>query len=120
MIDHLAHPSFDAAQTHRFYTEVLGARLRSATSGESPEWNAHYLLAAYELEGADLDFFTYAGIVRPAPDGLPRDIRHVGLSLRSESDLARIRRRLDEHARRIGSSATTTPTSTSTFPIRTA
>ncbi len=98
MIDHIAHPSFDAAATHRFYSEVLGARLKAAFSGESPEWNARYLLAAYELEGAEIDLFTFEGIVRPQPDGLPRDIRHVGLAVPTERDLTRMHERLDDHA----------------------
>jgi glyoxylase I family protein len=98
MIDHVAFPSFDAAATHRFYTTVLGAALKSATSGDSATWNARYLLAAYELEGAELDFFTFDGIVRPQPDGLPEDIRHVGIAVASAADLARMRARLDEHA----------------------
>jgi glyoxylase I family protein len=95
MIDHVAHPSFDVAATHRFYAELLGARLKFALSGDSPEWNASYLLAAYELEGCELDFFSYVGITRPSPDGLPRDIRHVGIALSSAADLARVRERLN-------------------------
>jgi extradiol dioxygenase family protein len=43
MIDHVAHPSFDVAATHRFYSEVLGARLKAAFSGDSSEWNARYV-----------------------------------------------------------------------------
>ena len=98
MIDHVAHPSFDAAETHRFYTDVLGARLKTASSGQSATWHARYLLAAYELEGAELDFFSLAGIVRPPPDGLPEDIRHVGIVVATAAELARMRARLDEHA----------------------
>lgn len=98
MIDHVAHPSFDVAATHRFYTDVLGARLKTASSGESAAWNARYLLAGYEFEGAELDFFSFAGIVRPPPDGLPEDIRHVGIAVSTATELARMRARLDEHA----------------------
>ena len=97
VIDHIACPSFDAAATHRFYADVLGARLKSASVGDSAEWNARYLLAAYELEGAELDFFSFEGIVRPPPDGLPKDIRHVGVAVRSADDLSRVRERLDRH-----------------------
>ena len=96
-IDHLAHASFDVAATHRFYTEVLGARLATAFDGDSPEWNARYLLAEYDLHGARLDFFTYTGIGRPAPDGLPRDIRHVGITV-PPAMLAELRGRLESHA----------------------
>lgn len=98
MIDHIAHPSFDAATTHRFYTEVLSARLKAAFSGDSPTWNARFLLAAYELEGAELDFFTYDGIERSPSDGLPRDIRHIGVTVPSPDDVARLRRRVQAHA----------------------
>jgi len=98
MIDHVAHPSFDAGATHQYYTGVLGARLRAAMTGDSPQWNARYLLAAYEVEGAELDFFSYVGIVRPNSDGLPHDIRHVGIAVDSDADLTRIRAQLDEHA----------------------
>jgi len=98
MIDHVAHPSFDAAATHRFYSEVLGARLKAAFSGDSSEWNARYLLAAYDLEGVQIDFFTFEGITRPQPDGLPRDIRHVGLTVPSPDDVARLRQRVEAQA----------------------
>jgi glyoxylase I family protein len=98
MIDHIAHPSFDAAVTHRFYTDVLGARLKAAFSGDSATWNARFLLAAYELESAELDFFTYDGIERPPSDGLPRDIRHVGVTVGSPDDVARLRQRVEAHA----------------------
>ena len=98
MIDHIAHPSFDAAATHRFYADVLGARLKSAVTGDSREWGARYLLAAYDVEGAELDFFTFDGIVRPQPDGLPKDIRHVGIAVGAATELACVRARLDEHA----------------------
>jgi catechol 2,3-dioxygenase-like lactoylglutathione lyase family enzyme len=98
MIDHVAHPSFDAAATHRFYTDVLGARLKSAFSGESSTWNARFLLAAYELEGAEVDFFSYAGIVRPPSDGLPRDIRHVGVTVASPTDVTRLRQCVEANA----------------------
>ena len=98
MIDHIAYPSFDAAETHRFYTDVLGAQLKAASSGQSATWNALYLLAAYELEGAELDFFSFAGIVRPPADGLPEDIRHVGITVATAAELARMRARLDAHA----------------------
>ena len=98
MIDHVAHPSFDAAATHRFYADVLGAQLKSASSGESSTWNARYLLAAYELEGAEVDFFTYDGIVRPPSDGLPRDIRHIGVTVPSPDDVARLKRRVEANA----------------------
>ena len=88
-IDHLAFPAFDVAATHRFYTELLGGSLLTAFSGTSPEWgDKEYLMAIYELEGGQsIVFFTYAGIERPEPDGLPRDIRHVAFTAASAEKL---------------------------------
>ncbi len=53
MIDHVAHPSFDAAATHRFYADVLGAQLKVAFSGESSTWNARYLRQQVEAHAVD-------------------------------------------------------------------
>jgi len=81
-LDHLAFPSFDAAATHRFYTEVMGVPLVRARSGISAQWRRPYLLFSYSLgNGTTLGFFEFEGIERPESDGMPRDIRHVGLSV---------------------------------------
>jgi catechol 2,3-dioxygenase-like lactoylglutathione lyase family enzyme len=86
-LDHLAFPSFDAEATHRFYTEVMGLSLVRAMSGISAQWRRPYLLFAYALgNGTTLGFFEFDGIERPESDGLPRDIRHVGLSVSSAAE----------------------------------
>jgi catechol 2,3-dioxygenase-like lactoylglutathione lyase family enzyme len=94
-IDHLAFPCFDVAKTVSFYTELLGATLRHAQSGPAEEWRvSEYLLLAFELPGGVvLDFFSFDGIRRPAADGLPKDIRHVGLTVASRDEVhaARVR-----------------------------
>ena len=95
MIGHVAHPCFDVAATHAFYRDVLGATLKLSRSGHSSTWNAPYLMLVYDVHGVELDFFTYAGIVRPPPDGLPRDIRHAGITVASADELARIRARIE-------------------------
>jgi catechol 2,3-dioxygenase-like lactoylglutathione lyase family enzyme/predicted N-acetyltransferase YhbS len=96
-IDHVAFPCFDVAATHRFYTEVLGAALHLAQSGPAPTWNADaYLLLAFKLPGgAVLDFFAFDGITRPAPDDLPKDIRHVALRVPTRADVEAVRRRCE-------------------------
>ena len=94
MIGHVAHPAFDVAATHAFYTGVLGATLKAARSGDSSAWNARYLMLVYELHGVEIDFFTFAGIVRPDDGNLPRDIRHVGVTVASADELARVRERI--------------------------
>jgi catechol 2,3-dioxygenase-like lactoylglutathione lyase family enzyme len=90
-IDHLAFPCFDVSGTHLFYTELLGGVLRHAQSGAAREWNANeYLLIGFELPGgAVIDFFTFDGIRKPASDGLPKDIRHIGLSVRTRAEVIR-------------------------------
>lgn len=96
--DHLAFPSFDARVTHRFYTEVMGFPLVHAQSGPSSTWGQEYLLTAYAIgDGRALDFFEHDGMRRPEPDGLPHDIRHVGLATPSREDIERWKARLDEH-----------------------
>jgi len=99
-IDHVAFPCFDVAATHRFYTEVLGATLRHAQSGPAEVWNSKaYLLLAFELPGGVvLDFFSFEGLARPADDGLPRDIRHVGVALPTRGDVERVRARFEERS----------------------
>ncbi|CAM2143508.1 protein of unknown function [Pararobbsia alpina] len=96
ILDHLAFPSFNAAATHRFYTEVMGLRLVRASSGVSAQWHRPYLLFSYELgNGTTLGFFEFEGIERPESDDLPRDIRHVGLSVPSAADFDQWLAKLD-------------------------
>ena len=42
-LDHVASPSFDPAATHRFYTELVGARLALAVDGVTST-GRHYLV----------------------------------------------------------------------------
>lgn len=86
-VDHLSFPSFDAEATHRFYTEVMELPLTHALSGISAQWRRPYLLFSYALgNGASLAFFEFDGIEKPEPDGLPRDIRHVGLKVKTDEE----------------------------------
>jgi glyoxylase I family protein len=96
--DHMAFSSFDARATHRFYTDVMGFPLVHAQSGPSSTWGKQYLLTAYAIgDGRAIDFFEHEGMRRPEPDGLPHDIRHVGLAAPLREDLGRWKARLDEH-----------------------
>ena len=95
-LNHVALPCFDAAATHRFYTEVLGLRLVEAFSGRSAEWgNRDYLAVSFALaSGESLTFFALGNTKRPADDGLPRDIRHIALTVRSRAESDAWQRRL--------------------------
>jgi catechol 2,3-dioxygenase-like lactoylglutathione lyase family enzyme len=92
--DHLAFPSFDAGETYRFYTEVLGFRLKFAWAGESEEWGGSYLMTGYDFGGGEIHFFDLDGARRPKPDSLPKDIRHVALTVGTRREVAAWRRRL--------------------------
>jgi glyoxylase I family protein len=98
-LDHVAFPTFDLAATDRFYREVLGLRLVFAHAGRSPEWgDRRFAIASYATDGgAVVDFFALEGMERPAPDGLPADIRHVALAVESLDALDEWRRRLAAH-----------------------
>jgi catechol 2,3-dioxygenase-like lactoylglutathione lyase family enzyme len=97
-IDHVALPCFDLAATHRFYSGILRLPLVHAESGPAGSWGAsEYLLVAYGLrDGVTIDFFTFDGIVRPSPDGLPKDIRHIALVLPTRAEVLAYKERLAE------------------------
>jgi len=99
-IDHVAYPSFNAAATCRFYTEVMGFPLVEAWQGDSEAWgNKKCLLTSFALgHGQTISFFEFVGIRRPKDDGLPKDIRHVALAVPSRRALADWQRRLAAHA----------------------
>jgi catechol 2,3-dioxygenase-like lactoylglutathione lyase family enzyme len=84
------------AATTRFYTEVLGGRLRHTQSGPAPSWNAkEYRLMVFDLPGGIVvDFFWFEGIRRP-DEGLPKDIRHVALSVPSREEVMSWKHRLE-------------------------
>jgi catechol 2,3-dioxygenase-like lactoylglutathione lyase family enzyme len=84
-LDHVASPSFNPAATHRFYTELVGARLALAIDGVTSTGQP-YLVVEYALANTRLAF-TYAGMQRIADDGLPEDIRHVAFNVGETSEL---------------------------------
>jgi catechol 2,3-dioxygenase-like lactoylglutathione lyase family enzyme len=98
-IDHIAFPCFDIPATLRFYTEVLGGVLRHAQAGPAAVWNAkEYLLLTFDLPGgAVIDFFSFDGIsARRGGDELPKDVRHLALSVATRTEVARLKGRFAE------------------------
>jgi catechol 2,3-dioxygenase-like lactoylglutathione lyase family enzyme len=94
-MDHLAFPSFDAEETHRFYTEVMGFQLKTAMIGHSEEWDdRQYLMTCFAAGGVEIHFFHLENLRRPRADGLPSDIRHVALSVESRKDFLFWKKRL--------------------------
>lgn len=88
-IDHLAFPSFDAGETYRFYTELMGFRLVDAFQGQGAEWgNRAFLHSVYAMDSGEvITFFDLDGMGRPPDDGLPKDIRHVALSVDTRAEI---------------------------------
>jgi catechol 2,3-dioxygenase-like lactoylglutathione lyase family enzyme len=99
-IDHVALPCFDVPATHRFYAGVLGLPLVHAQSGPAEVWGAgEYVLLAYGLQGGQtIDFFAFDGIVRPPPDGLPKDIRHLALSVGTRAEVTAYKQRFADES----------------------
>ena len=90
-IDHIAHPSHDPGETHRFYGEVLGLSLVQAYDGDE-------LMLVYALpDGGSLVFSARRGDPAPRADGVSFLRRHVGLTVASRADLDGWLRRLEAH-----------------------
>lgn len=79
-IDHVAHPSRDPYDTHRFYTQVMGFELVQAYAGRE-------LLLVYSLPGGGSLAFTASRDVVSIPQLNPTwEQDHVGLALTSRAD----------------------------------
>jgi catechol 2,3-dioxygenase-like lactoylglutathione lyase family enzyme len=94
-IDHLAYPTFDVPATVRFYTEVMRCPLVDAMAGASGWGGKPFLHLCFGIgSGQMITFFAVDGLKRPRGDGLPKDIRHVALAVRSRAAIAAWKRRL--------------------------
>ena len=95
-LDHLALPVYDAAATHRFYSEVLQLPLVEALSGD--DWGGRpWLMMFFATGGTQLiALCALRGASRPTPDSLPADVRHYAFSVASRAEqeewMARLRR----------------------------
>jgi catechol 2,3-dioxygenase-like lactoylglutathione lyase family enzyme len=99
-IDHVALPGFDVGATRHFYAEVLGVPLVDAQSGSAAAWGGgEYLLMAFSFaDGGVIDFFAFDGIARPPPDGLPKDLRHVALTVPTRAAVLAFKERFERAA----------------------
>ena len=104
-LNHVAYPTFDTPATIRFYTEVMGFRLVAALDAESEPENGsrrRFLHTFFAMESGEIiAFFEVDGLERSAPDGLPRWIRHLALSVDSKDTLAAWQQRLERHGVRV-------------------
>ena len=89
-IDHVAHPSGDPHETHRFYNGVLGLKLVQAYAGEE-------LLLVYAVpEGGSLVFSSARDGAPSAVGNVSWERRHVGLTVSTRAELERWLQRLKE------------------------
>jgi len=96
-LDHVAIPVHDAAATCRFYGEVLELPLVDALYGD--DWGGHpWLMMIFGLaEGRQIALVALRGVAPAEDPRLPRDVRHVAMSVATLRDLDRWKQRLGAH-----------------------
>lgn len=90
-LNHVAYLTTDTAETHRFYTEVLGCRLVAAVEEhEVPSTNEQtsFLHTFFAMKtGECLAFFEIDGQQQPPEDDVPSWVRHIALTIDSPDEL---------------------------------
>jgi catechol 2,3-dioxygenase-like lactoylglutathione lyase family enzyme len=90
-LNHVAYVTFDTPATVRFYTEVMGFPLVEAIRGEDRDQDGttrRFLHTFFAMESGEIiAFFEVDGLERPAPDRLPRWLRHLALDVDSKETL---------------------------------
>lgn len=92
--DHIALPCYDAAETHRFYADVLGLPLVDCHSGD--DWGGKpWLMMVFALgDGRQLALCAFKGARRPAARDRPADLPHVAFTAGTRRTLGRWKTRL--------------------------
>jgi glyoxylase I family protein len=94
-LDHLAFPIFDVEKSLAFYGQVLGLPLVDAMSGD--DWGGHrWLMMMFALSDRRQVVLVAFDGVAPAPYSLPRDARHLALSVQTDEELAEWKHKLDQ------------------------
>jgi catechol 2,3-dioxygenase-like lactoylglutathione lyase family enzyme len=93
-LDHVVVPVRDAAASHRFYAGVLGLPLVDALSGD--DWGGlPWLMMLFGLaEGRQLVLVALRGAAPARDRALPREARHLAMSVATRAELTRWKRRL--------------------------
>ena len=91
--DHLVLPAYDAAASRRFYGDLLGLPLIEALSGD--DWGGYpWLMMIFGLgDDRQLVLCALHG-AKPVATGLPREVPHYALSVKSAAELDIYRQRL--------------------------
>ena len=99
-LNHVAYPTFDTAETVRFYTEVMGFRLVDAvhdTSGPKTFLHTFFAMESGEI----IAFFDIPGLEKPKRDHLPPWVHHLAMSVDSAETLAAWKTRLESHGLKV-------------------
>lgn len=100
-VNHVAYPTTDTAETHRFYTQVLGCRLVAAVrEDEVPSTKAKtpFLHTFFAMQdGTCLAFFEVDGMGAPGDDGIPSWVRHIAMDVESMEALEAWKAHLRAH-----------------------
>lgn len=90
-LNHVAYLTTSTAETHRFYTQVLGCRLVAAVEEDevpSIGEDTSFLHTFFAMESGEcFAFFEIEGQEQPEPDGVPDWVRHIALSVGSLDEL---------------------------------
>ena len=91
-LNHVAYVTWNTAETVRFYTQVLGMKLRGHASGTkvSTGETGRFLHTFLEMEdGSHIAFFEIDGVAREShKTPVPAWARHIALNVASEEILA--------------------------------
>lgn len=100
-LNHVAYVTWNTAETVRFYTQVLGMKLRGHASGTkvSTGETARFLHTFLEMEdGSHIAFFEIDGVGRESHQTpVPQWARHIALNVESQKTLGQWEQRLREH-----------------------
>ena len=100
-LNHVAYVTWNTAETVRFYTKVLGMKLRGHASGTkvSTGSTGRFLHTFLEMEdGSHIAFFEIDGVDREShTTPVPQWARHIALNVESPEVLAEWEQRLKSH-----------------------
>ena len=100
-LNHVAYVTWNTAETVRFYTQVLGMKLRGHASGTkvSTGNSGRFLHTFLEMEdGSHIAFFEIDGVGREShTTPVPNWARHIALNVASEQILGEWEQRLRKH-----------------------
>lgn len=100
-LNHVAYVTWNTADTVRFYTEVLGMKLRGHASGTkvSTGETSRFLHTFLEMEdGSHIAFFEIDGVARESHQTpVPKWARHIALNVASQEILEQWVQRLRLH-----------------------